>query len=148
MLRLSKLADYGTLIMTALAREPERLRAAADLSEATHVPLPTVSKLLKGLTRAGLLESIRGNHGGYRLVRAPEQISVAEIIEILDGPIALTECGSGESACLISGSCTQRNNWNRISGAIRTALDELTLADMAQPQPVDLHRIETAELRP
>jgi len=92
MLRLSKLTDYGMVVMTALARAPQGLRNAADLADETHIGAPTVSKLLKRLGRAGLVESERGAQGGYRLARAPSKIDVAEVIAAIEGPIGLTEC--------------------------------------------------------
>ena len=91
MIRLSKLADYGIVIVTHLAREPARFQTAPEIAVATQMPQPIASKVLKMLTRADLL-SHRGAHGGYGLARAPGTITVAEVIEALDGPIAITTC--------------------------------------------------------
>src|SRR3990167_3620703 len=91
-LEMSKLADYGTVILTTMVHAPERVQSAAELAAAIHVPVPTVSKILKILAREGLLLSVRGAKGGYLLSRAPEQISIAEVINAMDGPIGMTEC--------------------------------------------------------
>lgn len=132
MIRLSKLADYGIVIATHLGRRPERSHNAAEVAAATHIPQPTVSKILKALVRAELLVSHRGAHGGYGLVRAARSVSVAEIIEALDGPIALTSCVEvGAHDCGIEHLCATRVSWRRINGAIRDALEGITLADMA-----------------
>jgi FeS assembly SUF system regulator len=133
MLKLSKLADYATVIMTALAADPARARNALELAEGTHVSAPTAAKLLKQLTRGGLVESIRGAHGGYRLARAPEKITVADVIGALEGPIAVTECSAHGSDCSIQSSCATRANWRLINRAIRGALEAVTLAQMAAP---------------
>lgn len=133
MLKLSKLADYATVLMTAAAREPARTHTGQELAERTHVPLPTVAKLLKVLTRAQLLESLRGAHGGYRLARSAEKISVADIIGALEGPIAVTACsGHGKEICNIETNCATRANWRLINTAIHQALAAVTLAQMAQ----------------
>jgi FeS assembly SUF system regulator len=136
MLKLSKMSDYATVIMTALAAEPGRLRSAQDLAERTHVSPPTVSKLLKVLTRGGLVESLRGAQGGYRLSRAPERISVADIIAALEGPIALTQCSVHQGCCSLEPHCGVRANWRLINNAIRRSLESVSLAQMAMP----LHR--------
>lgn len=136
MIRLSKLADYGIVIMTHLARTPDRQQATPEIALATAVPQPMASKILKVLARAGLLASHRGVHGGYSLQRDPRKITVAAIIEALDGPIALTEClEEATSACDIARLCIARTNWRRINEAIREALDGITLAEMASAVP-------------
>lgn len=136
MIRLSKLADYGIVIMAHLARQPERQQATSEIAAATAVPQPMASKILKVLARGGLLVSHRGVHGGYGLGRDPRAISVAMIIEALDGPIALTECiEDGPSECDLERLCLARTNWRRINEAIRDALDGITLAEMAQTIP-------------
>ncbi|HVH88183.1 MAG TPA: Rrf2 family transcriptional regulator, partial [Terriglobales bacterium] len=94
MIRLQKLTDYGLVLMTCVARHHEQsLHTARDLAVESHLPLPTVSKLLKQLLQGGLLVSHRGIKGGYSLARPPQAISIAEIVAALEGPIALTECG-------------------------------------------------------
>lgn len=135
MLRPSKLADYATVIMTGLAREPDRLRNAAELAADTHLAVPTVSKVLKRLAREGLLVSIRGAHGGYKLARAPAKISMAQIIAALEGPLGLTDCAAHNGRCSIESLCHVRGNWLRINLAVQRALDGVSLAEMAQPFP-------------
>jgi FeS assembly SUF system regulator len=133
MFKLGKLTDYGTVVMTALAAHPEALRNAHELAAETHVAAPTVSKLLKQLAKSGLVESIRGAHGGYRLARPPERITVAEVISVLEGPIALTQCAVHDGGCSIESHCGVRGNWRLINTAIRHALEAVTLAQMAEP---------------
>ena len=131
MLRLSKLTDYGIVVMTCLAEEPDAIRAANEISTCTRVAPPTVSKVLKLLSRSGLVSSCRGARGGYRLSRRPEQISIAQVIDALEGPVALTECSSESSHCVQEAHCS--GNWQRINGAIRRALEDVSLAEMVLP---------------
>ncbi len=133
MLKLSKLSDYATVLMTQLASEPVRLHSAHDLSGRTHVAAPTVSKLLKLLAKGGLVESIRGAQGGYRLAKSPAQITVAAIISVIEGPIALTQCSVHKGSCVIEPFCGVRSNWRLINKAIRNSLESVTLAQMAAP---------------
>jgi FeS assembly SUF system regulator len=133
MLKLSKLADYATVLMTAIAAEPARFHNGHELAARTHVPAPTVAKLLKTLARGGLLESLRGAHGGYRLAKPPEKLSIAEIIRALEGPIAVTECSTHGGGCGIESHCATRANWRLINTVIRQALEAVTLAQMVAP---------------
>jgi len=133
MLRLSKLTDYGMVVLTTLARTPDAQRNAGDLADETHIASPTVSKLLKQLAREGLVESSRGARGGYRLAKSPEYISMADVIRALEGPIGLTECAAHEGRCTIEDACHLRGNWQVINAAIREALDGVSLAEMAEP---------------
>lgn len=136
MFRLSKLADYGIVIMTGLARRPNRQFSAAEIANESRIPQPMASKILKGLTRAGLLVSHRGSKGGYGLARPGEAITVAEVITALEGPIALTACiDEGPGVCDIESLCPARANWQRINDAIRGALNGITMAEMAQTIP-------------
>lgn len=136
MIRLSRLADYGIVILTRLARERGRPMAASTLAADTAVAPAMTGKILKLLARAELLVSQRGAHGGYALARAPEAITVAEIIEALDGPIALTSCVDPASTdCGLEPLCPARANWRRINRAIREALAGITLAEMAAAVP-------------
>ena len=134
MIKLSRMADYGVILMVQLAREPGDVTTAADLSETTALPGPTVSKLLKQLSRAGLLESHRGTKGGYTMALRAGDISVADIVSALEGPIALTECMTADGAmCEIEALCPTRTNWRQINDALVEALDRVTLDDMAKP---------------
>src|SRR6266481_179398 len=111
MLRISKLTDYATVILAALAEQPGTLRTAAALAEQTHVAAPTVSKLLKQLQRARLVTSTRGLHGGYLLARPATQISAAAILDALEGPVALTDCAAGQGHCEIEETCRVGRVW-------------------------------------
>jgi FeS assembly SUF system regulator len=133
MLRVSKLTDYATVVMTALAEAPAEVMSAQALAERAHLEVPTVSKLLKQLAHAGLIDSFRGVNGGYRLARAPEAISVAEIVIAMEGPIGMTECGAQPGLCDHERHCGVRGNWQRINQAIVDALRHITLADMVKP---------------
>lgn len=137
MIRMSKLADYGIVLMTELARdsEIERNRSARELAESAHLPLPVVSKILKALTREGLLRSTRGIRGGYSLASPPESISVGAVISAMEGPVAMTECVESAGDCSQEGFCPVRRNWRKISDAISRVLYGITLADMMEPLP-------------
>ena len=131
MLRIGKLTDYATVILATLASDRARLQNAGALAEQTHIAAPTVSKLLKQLQRAGLVDSTRGLHGGYRLARPARQISAAAILDAMEGPLALTECATGHSQCDLQSSCSVGDSWQRINQAIRQSLQEITLAELA-----------------
>lgn len=139
MLRLSKMADYGTVVLTALIREPERSRSAAEIAAAIRVPAPTVSKILKTLARGGLVSSLRGARGGYLLNRPAAQISLVDIIHAMDGPIGMTECSVTAGQCDQEAGCAVRANWQRVNRAVLGVLQEITLDQMVEPvlQPVN-----------
>lgn len=144
MLRLSKMADYGTVVMTAMIREPERSRSAAEIAAAIHVPVPTVSKILKMLARGGLVVSLRGAKGGYLLARPSNQISLVDIIHAMDGPIGMTECSVTPGLCSQESGCAVRANWQRINHAVLGVLRDITLDQMIVPvaAPADARAIE------
>ncbi|WP_262965304.1 SUF system Fe-S cluster assembly regulator [Methylobacter psychrophilus] len=133
MLRLSKLTDYATVILSFMARDNTQLHAAMEIASATGIALPTVSKILKLLVNAKLLISTRGAKGGYALARAPEKISIAAVISVLEGPIALTECSISHQGCEQASGCDIRDSWSLINQTIHNALEALTLADMIKP---------------
>jgi FeS assembly SUF system regulator len=135
MIRITRMTDYGIVLLTYFARSPEEaLHSARDLAREAHLPLPTVNKVLKTLTRHGLLESHRGVKGGYTLSRRPEEISVAEIITATEGPVAMTECTvDTPGACDHESECPVSDNWQRINQAIQEALGGITLAEMTRP---------------
>ncbi len=141
MLRMSKLTDYGTVILTYLASQPGRLHAASEIAAQIRVAPPTVSKVLKTLVRGGLVASHRGTKGGYALVRPAERITVAQVLAVLEGPIGLTECSSNPGQCVQETSCSVRGNWQRINLAIRRALEDVTLAEMVQPVKPQVVRV-------
>jgi len=130
MLRISRLTDYGTMILVHLAHHGG-VCAATDVAAGTRIALPTVQKLLKSLARARLVASLRGAGGGYRLARPPEAIDAAEIITALEGPLGITECSADESSCELERQCAVSSAWQRIDRAIRSALEEVSLADLA-----------------
>jgi FeS assembly SUF system regulator len=133
-MRLSSLADYAVVMMSAAARHcggVARLNATL-LSEETGVPLPTAQKLVSRLSSAGLLESARGTGGGFRLSRPPSSISLADIIEAVEGPIALTACVDGATQdCCIDQTCKVKPHWNIVNGAVRGALANVSLASLS-----------------
>jgi FeS assembly SUF system regulator len=133
MLRISKLADYATLIMSHLVGNPELLVSAAHLAHQLKLSIPVVSKILKILCNAGLLTSVRGAVGGYRLARAPEEISLADVVCAIEGNFAMTECCSVGGSCIVDASCTTKNTWKVINQVIYTALAKVSLKDLMQP---------------
>jgi FeS assembly SUF system regulator len=138
MFRMSKMTDYGLVLLTELAREEGTTRTARELAEATRVPLPSVSKVLKGLQGAGVLVSHRGATGGYGLSRPAAAIPLTQIISALEGPLAITECAQhsgAEAACELESVCRLRGHWQVINQAIHDALGRLTLADLCAPTP-------------
>ena len=137
-MRLSCLADYAVVMMSAAARHcggVGRLNATS-LAEDTGLPLPTVQKLVSKLSSAGLIESQRGTGGGFRLSRPPAAISLADIVEAIEGPIAMTACvDTGAHDCCIEGNCKVKPHWNAVNASVRGALAGVSLASMAS-QPV------------
>lgn len=143
MLRISKLADYGTVVMVYLAKHPQQLCSARDIALHTHLAMPTVSKILKRLTSAGLLYSVRGAAGGYQLQREAAAISLAEIVYALETQQGFTECSRQPQNCSLHKVCTIQDNWRLISKAIETALDSISLEILAKPtlQVRDIERV-------
>ncbi len=130
MLRMSKLTDYGTMVLAQLAANGGGLSTASQVADATHLAQPTVSKLLKSLVHAGLVVSTRGVQGGYTLARPAAAISAAEILDALEGPVALTECSSTGGGCDLESYCRVGSAWQRINHTIRRALEGVSLADL------------------
>ncbi len=130
MIKLSRLADYGVALMTGMAEDTDGVHNALDMSVATGLPTPTVSKVLATLARNGLLVSVRGAKGGYRLGRTPQGISVADIISAIDGPIALTQCMEHSGDCEVESLCPSRRGWELINTTVREALEKVSLADI------------------
>jgi FeS assembly SUF system regulator len=149
MIRISKMADYATVILAALAHAPGGLHSAAALAERTRIAAPTVSKVLKILQRAGLVRSTRGLHGGYTLARPPAAISAAAILDALEGPVAVTECSASSGQCEIENTCEVGRAWQRVNLAIRRSLYGVSLAQLAgiDPRAVHLSAFEH-ELKP
>jgi FeS assembly SUF system regulator len=143
MIRLSRLADYGLVLMGRMALQPTTVHTAVGLAEDTQLPIPTVAKLLVRLTQGNLLISHRGAKGGYQLARLPSAITVADIVVAVDGPIALTQClEHGAQPCDVEPICPTRRGWNRLNDAVKRALTEVSLAELSQPIPLAQMREE------
>jgi FeS assembly SUF system regulator len=137
-MRLSSLADYAVVLMTAAAREPAWTNATR-LADATGVPLPTAQKLLGRLSAAGLMASARGTGGGVRLARGADAVSLADIVEAVEGPIAMTTCvDDGRHDCALDHHCAVKPHWGVVNAAIRDALAGVSLRDLAAPIPTDM----------
>jgi FeS assembly SUF system regulator len=134
MIRLGKLTDYGLVLMSHIARSQVELHTARDLARQCHLPLPTVSKILKALLQGRLVASHRGMKGGYTLAREPHLISIAAVIAALEGPLALTECSVDIAGlCDLESSCPIRDNQRIINQVVRGALERVTLSDLIRP---------------
>jgi FeS assembly SUF system regulator len=133
-MRLSHLADYAVVLMTAAARRPagERL-SATELSADTGVPLPTTQKLMGQLAGCGLLTSVRGAGGGFALARPAHEISLADVVEAVEGPIAMTVCSEGRSDCALDAHCRVKPHMGVVGNAVRGALDAVSLAQLCSP---------------
>lgn len=150
MIRLGKLTDYGLVLMSHMASQPPSdLHTVRDLALQCHLPLPTVSKLLKNLLHGGLLISHRGTKGGYSLSREPQLISLTEIISALEGPLALTQCSSELAGpCEIESSCRIKDNQRIINQLVRGALETVTLSDLVRPMHLTNIRNDRGDLVP
>jgi FeS assembly SUF system regulator len=136
MIRLSKLTDYAIVVLTEMARSgTDATFPVHTLALRSSVPEPTVAKLMKALTRGGIVQSSRGTAGGYRLSRAAADISMADVVSALEGPIALTDCvgGHDDTGCQVERLCAVRGNWDRINNALISALASVSLAEMSAP---------------
>lgn len=140
MLRVTKLTDYASVILSVLAARPDDVLSAAGLAEQAGLEVPTVAKVLKPLAQAGLVEAFRGVNGGYRLARDADAISLIEIVEAIEGPLGMTECSVHAGQCGIEHSCGVRANWRRINDVVADALRGVTLAEMLAPVPARLSR--------
>jgi len=136
MLKISKLTDYGTVVLAHMARRPQSLFSAARLAQELGYPPSTVRKLLKQMAGAGLLESCRGQQGGYRLTRPPEAISLVEIIEALEGPLGLTDCSLAPQLCSREAHCPIRDNWRGINELINGVLQQVSLRQLASERNI------------
>lgn len=133
MLRVTKLTDYASLVLTLLAADPTRVHSAAELAAHAHLEPPTVSKLLKALAQAGLVTAFRGASGGYRLARPASEISLIAIVEAIEGPLGMTECSLHDGDCGIQDHCGVRANWRRVNDVVADALRSVSLAQMLSP---------------
>jgi Fe-S cluster assembly protein SufB len=144
MIKISKLADYATVILSWLAKHPKQAASTNQIAEGTRLPVPTVRKVLKILNEARLVTSARGTQGGYALSREPKDIRIADIVYAIDGEVSMTECSreSVHSNCSRHQFCGLRHNWQYINYLVFSLLRELNLADMDQP----LHQVLTISL--
>ncbi len=147
MIILSKLADYGVIIATHLAENPDRQVTAVALAAETRLPQATVAKVLKALSHGGVVIAARGASGGYKLARRAQAISVAEVVSAIDGAIGVTECTVHTPSCERTDFCPTRPHWQRINRAVGAALQSVTLADMVMPAFSFPHASETAAER-
>lgn len=135
MLRIGKLTDYALLIISQMAREQHAILSAASLADILHLTTPTVSKILKILSDAGIVSSVRGAEGGYHLARHASAITVADIIIAMEGEVAMTECCETQDQCILNSMCTMRENWQKINKMIHSLLAGFTISDMLTPIP-------------
>ena len=135
MLRVTKLTDYASVVLTVLASDPATVLSASELADRAGLEMPTVAKLLKPLAQAGLVEGFRGANGGYKLARDTADISLVEIVEAMEGPLGMTECSVHSGQCGIEHSCGVRANWRRINDVVADALRGVSLAQMLVPVP-------------
>jgi len=143
MIRMTRLTDYGIMLLTLFARDEKHpMKSARDLAREAKLPLPTVSKILKLLARHGLLEAHRGVRGGFTLSRKPDAITMAEVIGALEGPIGVTDCCAPPSDCGIQKSCIVKSNWLKINKVVLEALARITLAEMTHPITFDAAPVE------
>lgn len=133
MLRLSKLTDYALLMTDYLAKRRDSLSSMSDISKQTRVPRATVRKILNRLLDAGIVRSVRGIHGGYQLADTPDRISIARVIDAMEGPLAMTECNQPGSLCSMECHCQLRGNWIQINRWVNNLLSSMTLADLTRP---------------
>lgn len=135
MLRVTKLTDYATVVLTVLAARPGAVLSAPELAESSGLEPPTVAKLLKPLAAAGLVQGFRGASGGYKLSRPATAITLVEIVEAMEGPLSMTECSTAGGHCGIEHLCGVRSNWRRINDVVIEALRGVSLAQLLAPAP-------------
>ncbi len=134
-MRLSRLTDYAVTLLTQIVRGGKDLWSAAELAEKAGLPVPSTAKIMKLLAKSHIIIAYRGVNGGYRLARPASDISIASVIEAVEGPIALTDCAEGgDQSCRIEALCPMSGNWDKVNNAVRTALDTVSLAEMAVPR--------------
>jgi len=131
-IKITRETDYGIVLTAFMATHEQQPFSAATLARQRRLPLPMVSKILKTLARAGVLTSQRGAKGGYLLARSPDRISVADIVDALEGPIAITECSADSIPDCLS-HCTVSGHWHRINRVVREALSSISLRQMSEP---------------
>ncbi|NTU77196.1 MAG: SUF system Fe-S cluster assembly regulator [Alphaproteobacteria bacterium] len=147
---MSKLADYSFILLSQMVSNSRKPWSASDLAAATTLPLPTVAKLMKTLAKGGVVIAHRGATGGYRLARPPAEMTIASIIEAVDGPIALTDCvETVRPDCAVQSLCPMHGGWNKINRTLRGALTSVFLSDLMvfspEPATMKLHEAGKGE---
>ena len=151
MIKITRLTDYGIVLLAYFVKDDQHpVRTARDLAAQSHLPLPTVSKILKVMARKGLLAAHRGPRGGFNLSRPAEKISVAQIVDAVEGHMGITQCSYTEAGrCELEDMCPTQTNWQKISQAVWGALEHITLADMARPLHFEFaHHLYTSGIPP
>ncbi len=146
MLRMSKLTDYSILVLVYLAGDDRGVHSASDVADGTGLALPTVSKLLKALARAGLVKSHRGSHGGYALAMRADEITAADMVDALEGPLAITECSSSDSHCELEPVCQVGGALQQVNKGIQRVLENITLAQLMTGPEAPLRRMDPVSL--
>ena len=135
MFKLNRMTDYAIVVLGVLAHRQGEILATAQLAGLTGLNQPTVAKVAKTLVTANLLDTQRGAHGGYRLARQAAMISLVQIVEAMEGPIAVNDCVEGaQDPCIVSNRCFMSRNWNRVNLAVRDALNGVSLGDLIDPE--------------
>lgn len=136
MLKLTKKADYGLIALRHLASVPGSTSSTKEIADTYHLPVPLLAKVLQMLTRAGVVQSVAGTNGGYRLARDPRKITALEVVRAIDGPVILTHCFTEHGTCDQSDNCTVREPLRRVHEAILELLNKFTITDLAEaPAP-------------
>ena len=134
MFKLNRMTDYAIVVLGVLAHRHGEILPTAQLAALTGLNQPTVAKVAKSLVAAGLLETHRGVHGGYRLVRHAAAVSLVQVVEAMEGPIAVNDCVEGaQEPCMVGNCCFMSQNWNRVNLAVRSALNDVSLKDLIDP---------------
>jgi len=133
------MTDYGTVVLAHIAAEPGRIFSASDIAHETQLALPSVRKLLKMLSKAELVASYRGASGGYALARPADQITAAQILDALEGPVTLTECSASDSQCRLERSCGVGRSWQHINRLIRQSLGDVSLTQLSDAQTLTVN---------
>jgi FeS assembly SUF system regulator len=136
MLRVTRLTDYATLLLTVLAAAPDAVFSATALAERTRLELTTVSKVLKLLAQADVVTSFRGVNGGYQLARAAAAINLFDVVQAIEGPLSLTECSNEHGRCEYQSSCGVSPHWRQINDIVSEALRQVSLAQLLTPAPL------------
>ena len=137
MLRITKMTGYAVLILANLALHDNKLLTAKEIASETHISLPTTQKILKKLNRKNLVISKQGASGGYSLDPETKKLSVATLLEKLDGDLSITQCSSNDDQCEVEDFCNIGNAWQMINQRVQWALNDITLGDLIHPTRIE-----------